>query len=472
MNALVCRGVRGFLLLTAWAYLFHLTHANRLDDFLITARYGYNLAHGAGLCYNPGEAERVQGYTSPLYPFLFALVEVFLHLEDNLPVFGPFLGCVSLMFMAWLLTTWIDPACRIAVLLLTLLFFLTSQFFWQIVGFEGLAAAALGMTAIELYQRNQLPACAGVLALAVLMRPDSILLGLVIGAHWLWIERRLPPARPMLILGLILLPWFVFAMTYYGTVLPNTLFAKIEQGRQTYAGHQVSLAKALKDTMAWYPNGLLWPFAVAGAGLLTLRRTTRLRLLVVWGIFHFVAYFVVLRVPSTYSWYLTVPVTAMYALALLLLVRAFECFARLVCDPVPSWQRFALAVVCGGLLLVPATLLAQHEHQRRVYLVNPARHRYELYREAARFFRDRTPPETTIACGEIGVIGYYSRRTIRDLGNLVNHNVKPETLDADYYLYVVDPEAPVPAAIQARYEYATGLMDKLERKLYIYRRVR
>ncbi len=42
------------------------------DDAMISMRYAYNLAHGNGLVWNPGE--RVEGITNPLWTAIMALV--------------------------------------------------------------------------------------------------------------------------------------------------------------------------------------------------------------------------------------------------------------------------------------------------------------------------------------------------------------------------------------------------------------
>ena len=42
-----------------------------IDDAMISMRYAWNLSHGLGLVWNPGEY--VEGYTNPLMTFIMAL---------------------------------------------------------------------------------------------------------------------------------------------------------------------------------------------------------------------------------------------------------------------------------------------------------------------------------------------------------------------------------------------------------------
>ena len=66
-----------FFLETRARYLFALgerTYAFLFEDAMISMRYAYNLAHGNGLVFNPGE--RVQGYTNLGWTLLMAAAHV------------------------------------------------------------------------------------------------------------------------------------------------------------------------------------------------------------------------------------------------------------------------------------------------------------------------------------------------------------------------------------------------------------
>src|SRR5512141_1244389 len=79
-NALFALVVLGFLYY-AWQYVVassFLINGTRyyvlFDDAMISMRYAYNLAHGVGLVWNPGE--RVEGFTNPLWVGYMALVQL------------------------------------------------------------------------------------------------------------------------------------------------------------------------------------------------------------------------------------------------------------------------------------------------------------------------------------------------------------------------------------------------------------
>ncbi|HET9905589.1 MAG TPA: hypothetical protein VFQ23_03085, partial [Anaerolineales bacterium] len=87
MNSRIFRNLLFSLILLAYFY-----YANRyieatsitvdnekyyvlFDDAMISMRYAYNLAHGSGLVWNPGE--RVEGFTNPLWVGFMALFHLF-----------------------------------------------------------------------------------------------------------------------------------------------------------------------------------------------------------------------------------------------------------------------------------------------------------------------------------------------------------------------------------------------------------
>src|SRR5512145_3515033 len=77
-NALFTLLVLGFLYY-AWKYIgatSFIIDGTRyyvlFDDAMISMRYAYNLAHGNGLVWNPGE--RVEGITNPLWTGIMALI--------------------------------------------------------------------------------------------------------------------------------------------------------------------------------------------------------------------------------------------------------------------------------------------------------------------------------------------------------------------------------------------------------------
>lgn len=190
------------------------------DDAMISMRYAYNLAHGRGLVWNPGEY--VQGYTNlgwtlvmasvhaagaplPIAPLVVKLVNVGLHLAmialvlARLPLFP---GVVAAALIAF------DSALLV----------------WGLNGFEVTLEALLILLACwslldERWSDRWSPVWA---ALAYVVRPDALLV-----LAWVVLWQRRPRAHaPLLVAGALVAAVLVFQRAYYGDWLPNTFHLK------------------------------------------------------------------------------------------------------------------------------------------------------------------------------------------------------------------------------------------------------
>ncbi len=189
-------------------------------------------------------------------------------------------------------------------------------------------------------------------------------------------------------------PWLLFSLFYYGVTTPTTLQSKAAQGGTAY-------------WPAWYPT-LFWhwmkayflgsaPFAgvaIASAFLGILRaiwKRTRasqaVLLFVVYQALGFAAYSA-LRMPD-YHWYF-VPYGMALVIAIGWLLASVEEF-RL------SPKAFA-AISAAAVALVGAGVLSQ-----RPTSTGP----WQSYREVGRYLESH-PPATAAGLMEIGIIGYYA----------------------------------------------------------------
>ncbi len=245
------------LLYIAWSYRFILESSlvgidgkryfNLFDDGMISMRYAWNLSHGNGLVWNPGE--RVEGYTNLL---LTLIMSVFTWLLDKTDaVVGVQILGVALVF-ACVYLTWrlagfaaarFDAAGRplfvATAAVLTITYYPLS--FWSLTGMEtGLLTLLLlgSLLALELYLRERrrvhLFLVAACLGLAYLTRPDSLIFAapiLLYGAFAAWTgadARRVQTILLMLGIFLILpAAQEVFRVMYYGNYLPNTYILKL-----------------------------------------------------------------------------------------------------------------------------------------------------------------------------------------------------------------------------------------------------
>ena len=218
-------------------------HFDFADDGLITLRYGWNLAHGKGLVWNPGE--RVEGITSILWALQAALFSLFLD-KRLVP------AAMKLTSIGYLLLT---AYCFLRIarvylaqrnkffsnsVLYSIAFLLPLSYFplvyWSLFGMETSLQAALVASSVLLFLcAHQRPAVLGstFLALACMARPDCIVPALVIFGFRLGAVFRQQHKWKHLIAEIspficILTALSVFRFFYYGSLHPNTYYLKVE----------------------------------------------------------------------------------------------------------------------------------------------------------------------------------------------------------------------------------------------------
>ena len=212
------------------------------DDALITLRYGWNVAHGHGLVWNPGE--RVEGTTSILGAlqasgFSLFLERRFLPLAIQCSAVGWLLltGFCFLHMARACLRSGTERAADVAWGSLAFLLPLSYSplVFWSLRGMETSLQAALFASGFLLFLRaNRGPALLGsaLLGLSCMARPDSIVPCSVVFGFRMWAAFRkehtwqqfLAEVAPWLSI-LVLLT--VFRVFYYGSPTPNTYMLKV-----------------------------------------------------------------------------------------------------------------------------------------------------------------------------------------------------------------------------------------------------
>jgi len=236
--------------LTAVAVWFGTGRALRLwwvsDDAYISFRYADHLVRGLGLIFNVGE--RVEGYSNFLWT-LWCALGLRLGYEAEVWAIASGVVCYGATIVALGASTWLRRREPDALLLPVAALLAAVHRDWAIFSASGLETAAITLLAVLAYlslvrARGRAGGCAvagGILALAALMRPDGILFGATGGLFVLWSGRprlraTLAYAVPLI---LVLLPYAVWKLWYYGNLLPNTYYAK-------------------SAALAWYSQGWIY----------------------------------------------------------------------------------------------------------------------------------------------------------------------------------------------------------------------
>ncbi len=208
------------------------------DDAMISMRYAQTFAHGQGLVWYPG-AERVEGFTNPLWTLLMAAVHL-LGLPQNLTSLSVQLMGLALLAMNLACVYKISrrlsdnsTLCAIAATLLTAFYLPLNT--WGLQGMEvSLITLLINASILLILERIDTPKSLwGVFALlgmAVLTRPDgvipyvAVLLFMAVFANPNRIRRLFLGFSFLasLLLGLTLLRFL-----YYHDLLPNTYYLKM-----------------------------------------------------------------------------------------------------------------------------------------------------------------------------------------------------------------------------------------------------
>ena len=229
-----------------------------LDDAWIHLQFARNLAEGAGFSFNPGAS--VAGSTAPLWTLLLAA---------GAAAFSPSLGMAKAFGVAATLGAAIltrraalawgaraDVALVAAVALLW-----TGPVAWgALSGMEVALAAFLVAAALLAHAHDRLLVSSACAALAVLARPEAVLLiPLLVLARRLTLRRA---AAFALVTVVTVAPAALFSLWTVGTLYPATAAAKVEGGLVGWLGG-VNEPAAL--TWIWRP----WTFLTGWIGWLT-----------------------------------------------------------------------------------------------------------------------------------------------------------------------------------------------------------
>jgi hypothetical protein len=447
-------------LMSNWSY----------DDPFITFRYADNLLAGNGFVYNVGE--RTLSTTAPLYAILLAGVGLF---WSDLPTWSNAVSALALVLGAgclWALARAHDQG--IVGLTAGLLFALTPLMLLTF-GAETCFFIALILAGLYAYDRSRLSLAASLLAVAAMVRPDAAVAAVAIGLYHLVRYRSIFWRPVILYVGLVVI-WYSGLWLYFGSPLPVTLLAKQQQGQMDIStrfgpGFVELLASYARQPLYW--SHLL--LALVGLGQVVTKARYWLPLLL-WTALYLLAY-TVLGV-SQYFWYYAPAMPAITVLVAEGAMALIRSLARIQMSRLASLTVISLSLI---LLLAPLIMgvIATGWHVDA---------RSEVYTEIGHWLAAHTPPEASIGTLEVGIIGYYARRTMIDFAGLIQPDVARQftasttyqesaawtiqTHQPDYVLLHSEPFANVANSdwFQATYQPVRDFADTRTQWLTLYRR--
>ncbi len=392
------------IILAIIAFFFLLASNARvdIDDALITYQYARNIAEGNGFVYNEGE--HIWGTTTPLYTLVLS-IPAFLGVSpvDMSLVYNLLSGIASVLLVSWLAQTLTGS--YLAGFFAGLLCSVSGHFsVWAMSGMETVFFTALILAAWACFVADK-PAYATVFsALTYLTRPDGLSLVPALLLVYFWKYRRFPYKETALWI-IIVLPWFLYALWRFHTILPHSFSAKQEHEKL-----------AASDWMLQYYWESLWyPLIIAAVCGLTifLRRPYSKQHYAIFGMFLWLvlyigAYYVVGI--DYYEWYCIPPIPVMIILAVVGIWNVLNTIPKI--NSVSNIVGSAIAVFMIIWFFLPRS---DYISVHKSYL-NSVEWTRVLVGD---WLHNNTPPDAVVGTGAIGHIGYFAQRPVLDYASLV-----------------------------------------------------
>jgi hypothetical protein len=311
------------------------------------------------------------------------------------------------------------------------------------------------MMAAYLWKRRPLTTlCA---ALALLTRPDAILLVAPLALDRLWRALRKSSSEKLEwgeVLAFLLpcLAWGVFATLYFGSPIPHSVTAKLAVYRLDDNAALIRLIQHYAtpfmeyDAMGVVGIGIgliLYPFLYLVGARRAWRSEPRL---LAWLVYPWL-YFLVFAIPNPllFRWYLTPPLPAYFLVILLGAEQVLSGLFRRRMNRDPGgdkgdggWRVWVPLVLLIALpvagMLNAWTIHPDHGPDRPA--PSMAWFKLELlYRQAADYLAPRLTPSSRLAAGDVGVLGFFTPARILDTVGLNSpESLNYYPLDKQYYV--------------------------------------
>ena len=403
------------------------------DDGFIHIRYADNLISRGEYSFNSGEVSF--GTTSPLWVMLLATAGKLFGGGENLILYSRVFSWLAGIASVWLVFVMARRcgmrdvhAASCAVAFAAHVWFVR----WTALSMETsaavLAMAAVGVFAVRAHESARDATLLGFFfGIAALVRPEAYLLLPVLAATFVVNRGKLPLRSVLLAAGvaaLMLLPWLLFAKLHIGHFLPNTAGAK----SGGWITNPVVFAKKMLPIARIVGSAELIPVLLIVVGLAASRSASRAlapaqRFLLLWIIALPVAYVLFdIQVLSRYM-LLTSPFTV---------VLGFLCLEDLVAKR-PQAARVAFAAAAAVSVAISIFIYATIVLPPSRAFSDDLQHKL---RGLAVFLNEESVDGDVVAAADIGYLSFYSKRTVLDLGGLVD-DVTSELREANSYEEII-----------------------------------
>ncbi len=268
-----------------------------VDDAAIGFRYIERFVSGHGLTYN--DHEHVQGFSCPLYILLLSGLHFcglgIQQASIGMGIVFYVLSVLLVFYLAFRITNLLGGG--IAGVTIALQWFYRYQI---LSGMEVGFAVCLGLSSICALERKRHTLAGFLIGLAIINKLDAGLLAAACALAAVIVLRRIP-WRMVCMSILTASGWFLFALYYYGSILPQSIRAKIHHSGffdPWWIYHLLRNDKRyITVILVFLGLAFLWKSMSQGPRLASLA-------LMFWFLFHGLTYSL-LNLGANYPWYLT-----------------------------------------------------------------------------------------------------------------------------------------------------------------------
>ena len=442
-----------------------------IDDAFITFRYARNIVQGLGFVYNAGE--RVLGTTTPLYTLWMAVLSLVTHTEDY-----PLLALVT-NALADAVSTYLlyhlgkrlsnSPLVGLAAALLWAIAPMSVTF--AIGGMETSVFILLMLATFTAHLERRPYLTATLAALSFLTRPDAVLIVALVFGQLLWENVKcrisnLGTAREyaksqgghlrfeilylVFVFLLVIAPWIIFATAYFGSPIPQSVSAK---SLAYHLSPEAGLGRLIQHfSVPFFESDVLdlgglirlviYLTLYLAATLAAFRRDSRSLPLLAYPPLYAAAFAV--GNPLIFRWYLAPPLPT-YFMGILLGIWQISNLQSPISNLRLGIGNWILGAVVAILLVTSLHAWTLHpDHGPGRPAPKMAYIQLELlYHKVAADLKPQVNPDTVIAAGDIGALGYDTGAHILDtLGLISPQTLRYYPLDPNLYVinYAMSPQ--------------------------------